>query len=163
MWLNVNLGKVNLETCWPAVYLVGHPTCPQGTLASYVLTGPALLHLPIIADQSQASWPLCSPPPSPSVSMFLASLHWFSSVTGAVVLGGHRVAMDTSSVGHYCIRWPFYHQEPNPRLISQSVLRNRSSVCSIFFEGGTSTYVSFIWKIVRVPSSLDGALQLHRP
>ena len=52
------------------------------------LSGPALLHLPIIADQSQASWPLCSPPPSPSVSMFLASLHWFSSVMGAVVVTG---------------------------------------------------------------------------
>ena len=30
MWLNVSLGKVNLETCWPAVYLMGCPTCPQG-------------------------------------------------------------------------------------------------------------------------------------
>ena len=28
-------------------------------------------------------------PPFPSVSMFFASLHWFSSVKGAVVLGGH--------------------------------------------------------------------------
>ena len=105
MWLNVYLGKVNLETCWPAVYLMGRPTCPQGLLVTHVLAGPALLHSPNIADQSQASWPLCSPPfpptPSPSVSMFLASLHWFCSVTGAVVLGGHRVATATASVGHY--------------------------------------------------------------
>ena len=66
MWLNVNLGKVNLETCWPAVYLVGRPTCPQGLLVAHVLAGPALLHSPVVADQSQAIWPLCSPPPSPS-------------------------------------------------------------------------------------------------
>ena len=93
---------------------MGRPTCPQGLLVTRMLTGPALLHLPIVADQSQASWPLCSPPPSPSVSMFLASLHWFSSVTGAVGLGGQRVAMDTASVGHYCIWWPFHHHAPTP-------------------------------------------------
>ena len=46
-WLNVNLGKVNLETSWPAGYLMGRPTCPQGLLVTHVLTGPALLHLPI--------------------------------------------------------------------------------------------------------------------
>ena len=68
---------------------------------------------------SYCSWLLCSPPPSPLVSMFLASLHWFSSVTVAVVLGSHRVAMDTASVGHYCIWWPFQHHAPNPRLISR--------------------------------------------
>ena len=115
----IDLGKVNLETCWPAVYLVGRPTCSQGLLVTHVLTGPALLHSPIVADQSQASWPLCSPLPSPLVSMFLASLHWFSSGTGAVVLGGHRVAMDTPSVGYYCIWWPSHHQAPTPRLISR--------------------------------------------
>ena len=98
MWLNVNLGKLNLQTRWPAVYLVGRPTCLQGLPVTHVLAGPALLQSPIVTDQSQASWPLCSPPPSPSVSMFLASLHWFSSVTGAVVFGGHRVAMDTTLV-----------------------------------------------------------------
>ena len=96
MWLNVNLGKVNLEACWPVVYLVGRPTCPQD-LVTHVLTGPALLHSPIVADQSQASWPLSSPPPSPLVSMFLASLHWFSSVMGAMVL--------------YCILTWSLHQE----------------------------------------------------
>ena len=53
MWLYVNLGKLNLETCWLAVNLMGHPTCPQGLLVTHMLTGPALLHLPIIADQSQ--------------------------------------------------------------------------------------------------------------
>ena len=112
--LNVNIGKVNLETCWPAVYLVGRPTCWQCLLVTHVLTGPALLHSPIVADQSHASWPLCSPPPSPTLSMFFASLHWFSSVTGAVVLGGHRVALDTASVGHYCIWWPFHHHANTP-------------------------------------------------
>ena len=70
MWLNVNLGKINLETCWPAVYLVGRPTCPQGLLVTHGLTGPALLHSPIVADQSLASWPLCSPPPSKYVPCF---------------------------------------------------------------------------------------------
>ena len=122
MWLNVNLGKVNLETCWPAVYSVGCPTCPQGLLVTHVLTGPDLLHSQIVTDQSQASWPLCSPSPCPSVRMFLASLHWFSSVMGAVVLSGRRVTKDTASVGHYCIWWPFHHHAPTPRLISQWVL-----------------------------------------
>ena len=78
MWLNVYLGKVNLETCWPVVYLVGRLTCLQGLLVTHVLTGPALLHSPIIADQSQASWLLWSPPLSPS------QVQWcWAAVTGS--------------------------------------------------------------------------------
>ena len=81
-WLNVHLGKVHLETCWPAVYLVGRPTCPQGLLVAHVLAGPALLHSPIVADQSQTSfnYRFTPTPPSPSVSMFLASLNWIFPV-----------------------------------------------------------------------------------
>ena len=74
-----NLGKVNLETCWPAVYHGGRPTGSQGPLAAHVLAVPALPFSRMIADQSQ----LLLPPPLPVVSMFLAALHWFFSMTGA--------------------------------------------------------------------------------
>ena len=54
-WLNVNFGKVNLETCWPAVYLVGYPTRAQGLFVTHMLGRPVLLPSSIIADQPQAS------------------------------------------------------------------------------------------------------------
>ena len=48
----------------------------------------------IIAGESQAHRLRCQPPPL--VSIFQCD--------GAVVSGGHRVAMDTTTVGCYCIR-----------------------------------------------------------
>ena len=46
------LDEVNLETCWPAVYLVGRPTHSQGSLVDHVLARPALLPSPINVDSS---------------------------------------------------------------------------------------------------------------
>ena len=77
------------------------------------------------------------PAPSPLVSLFLASLHWCSSVTGAVVLGSHRVAMDTATVGRYCIWWPFHHHKPTP---SSSV---HEFYC-FYFISGLFRFISII-------------------
>ena len=98
MWLNANLGKVHLETCWLAVYLVGRSTHSQGLLipVTHMFAGPALLHFLIVEDQLQAS---LLPSPLSLGKYVPCCLYWFSSVTSAVVLG----AMDTTSVDHYCI------------------------------------------------------------
>ena len=85
-----NLGKVNLETCWPAVYHVGRPTRSQGPLAV-----PAMPFSRMTAYQSTLLLPPPPPPPLPLVHMFLAAIQWFSNATGAMVSGGHWVAMDT--------------------------------------------------------------------
>ena len=111
MGLNVNLGKGPRDLLASGLPR-GAPHMIAG-LASYPRARWACLVA--LADRrgSVASYlAALLPSPSPSVSTFLASPHWFSSVTGTVVLAGHRVAMDTASVGHYCIWWPFHHQPP---------------------------------------------------
>ena len=51
------LDEVNLETCWPAVYLVGRPIHSQGSLVDHVLARPTLLPSPINVDPSNPIQP----------------------------------------------------------------------------------------------------------
>ena len=103
------------------------------------------------------------PSPSPSVSMSLASLHWFSSVTGAVVLGGHRVAMDTASVGHYCIWRPFHHHPPTPRLnllYLPVCCESQPLVTPILYPGTLAPlflFCAFGWYTCRIPTAWNSA------
>ena len=105
-----NLGKVKLETCWPAVYHVGCPTRSQGPLVAHVLAVPALLFSWMIAHQSQ----LLLPPPSPLGKYVPCCSPLVVQCDRCLVLGGHRVAMDTATLGWYSIWWPFHHQAPTP-------------------------------------------------
>ena len=105
-----NLGKVKLETCWPAVYHVGCPTRSQGPLVAHVLAVPALPFSRMIAHQSQ----LLLPPPSPLGKYVPCCSPLVVQCDRCLVLGGHRVAMDTATLGWYSIWWPLHHQAPTP-------------------------------------------------
>ena len=134
-----NLGKVKLEMCWPAVYHVGCPTRSQGPLVAHVLAVLAVLAVPalsfsrMIAHQSL----LLLPPPSPLGKYGPCCSPLVVQCDRCLVLGGHRVAMDTATLGWYSIWWPFHHQAPTPHahqsmsLIqdeANQALRNRTQV-----------------------------------
>ena len=129
MSLNVakcNLGKVKLETCWPAVYHVGCPTRSQGPLVAHVLAVPALSFSRMIAHQSL----LLLLPPSPLGKYVPCCSPLVVQCDRYLVLGGHRVAMDTATLGWYSIWWPFHHQAPTPHAHQSMSLKSQCTVIS---------------------------------